>query len=101
MSLPSSQSPQSSQSSQSFNSNPNFRGLPPLRGGSGSSSYKGGKGTLVPTTKLRNRNLLTAGILLCFVGTIYVTALRKMSQVNLFLIFHFLSYSLLILFLCY
>jgi hypothetical protein len=58
-----------------------FRGLPPLRGGSGSSSFKGGAGNVPRSPQLRRKNLLTAGALLAFVGVIYVTALRKMSGV--------------------
>lgn len=69
------------------NNNSTFRGLPPLRGGSGTSSFKGGTGKVPTNTNLRKRNILTAGVLLFFVGTIYVTALRKMTQVRLFILY--------------
>lgn len=61
--------------------NPQFRGLPPLRGGSGTSSYKGGQGNIPQPPKVKTRNYLTAGVLFLFVGAIYFTALNKMSQV--------------------
>jgi hypothetical protein len=68
-----------------MNSYKPFRGLPPLRGGSGSSSHKGGTGTVPRTPELKRKNFLVAGVLLAFVGAIYVTALRKLSGVCPFL----------------
>lgn len=58
-----------------------FRGLPPLRGGSGTSSYKGGTGNVPRSPQLKRKNFLLASFLLAFAGTIYITALRKLSGV--------------------